>query len=273
MESPATAGPFAGSFQRLNRRNHRRLVCRRKHQLVPHPQPSGLDPAGNDPPSIEIDKHPERRSAAEDRHRSLAFPGHRAPRERLAAQYHFIFILARATFSPCFAAAGITARASSARSTRNFRYSLSISRNRFSEKSTRSILFTTTIICLMPSRAEQISVSPALLAHPFAGGDHTRTAASGSRCAGDHVLQELFVARRVDDRRVCGAGVETGSPSVSIVTFCFCSSSSASSKRQIQIPFPQPRTCSSSPSQIFPSGRESVSCRIRPISVDLPWST
>ena len=47
-------------------------------------------------------------------------------------------------------------------------------------------------------QAEQIGVPAALLTHPFAGGDDQNCSIS-SRCARDHVFQELFVAGRVDD--------------------------------------------------------------------------
>ena len=46
--------------------------------------------------------------------------------------------------------------------------------------------------------AEQIGVPPALFAHAFVGADH-QDGGVGARRAGDHVLQEFLVSRRVDD--------------------------------------------------------------------------
>jgi len=89
------------------------------------------------------DKRPAHKSAAEDR---------RLPSRTVGPRYQFIFLLALARFSPVFPEVGTNARASRERLIRNFLYSLSISANRFCENSARSILLTTTINCLIPSR-------------------------------------------------------------------------------------------------------------------------
>ena len=59
-------------------------------------------------------------------------------------------------------------------------------------------MFTATTTCLMPEQREQIAVPPRLLAHAFIRRDEQHRGIRAGR-AGDHVLQELLVARRVDD--------------------------------------------------------------------------
>ena len=153
--------------------HHRSFVSRRKHQLVPDFQFSGLDPAGDDPAIVEPINILNTKAQRKIRRRLPAASKDRSASSTCRSADTISFSRsALRHFRPALAEAGINARGSKLKTARNCRYSFSISRNRSSEKSARSILFTTTINCANPEQTQQIGVAPALFPHAFIGGDH-----------------------------------------------------------------------------------------------------
>ena len=109
----ASAGP---AFDRLDDRS---LVCRGKNQLVPYPQLSGLDPAGNDPALIETVDILNAESKGKIVLGRLAAAASSASRT-VGPLDQTIFSLRSAMLSPVRAETGTKQRAFNLRSDRNF---------------------------------------------------------------------------------------------------------------------------------------------------------
>ncbi len=107
-------------------------------------------------------------------------------------------MLARATFSPSLADAGINVRASKPKLAKKLPIFLLDLAKSFLRVIHEIHLVYDHNDMLDAKHAQQVGVTSALFAHAFVRAI-TRIAASALRRAGDHVLQKFLVPRRVDD--------------------------------------------------------------------------
>ena len=117
---------------------------------------------------------------------------------------------------------------------------------------------------------QHVPMAPGVFPHAFLGVDDQHRGL-GPGGPGDHVLQELDVARGVDDDVVPVGRFEEAAGGIdgdALGLLGLRASRRKAYSKGLALRAHSARTCSS-----LPSGREPVSAKSRPMTVDLPWST